>query len=187
MITGITFMGKSNLLTTTNINVLKYFTVDSNILIGLTSLIYLLSNKNSKLLGILKLSSTTSITITFLVTALYLAPFNNYPIIEFYKNSNLFFHLIIPILSIITYLFFDELNNIKKKDLLWNILPILLYSTYYTTNVLLHIENNKVSFEYDFYGFLKGGLNTIIIVIPIFFIFTYLIGLLLYKLRTKFT
>ena len=188
MITGYEFMGKSKILTSTNISVLKYFTVESNIFACLTSIIYLLKKrKKNKYISILKLSSTTCLTITFLVTALYLAPFNNYPFIEFYKNSNLFFHLVVPILSIISYLFFDEVKVLKNKDIILCLIPYLLYSCFYTINVLTHMSNNKVLIEYDFYGFLKGGIKSIIIVIPIMFITTYLITYFLNRLKDLFT
>lgn len=184
MILGINFMGKSKLLIANNISVLKFFTVDSNILIGLTSLIYLLSKKKSTtFLSILKLVATTSITLTFLVTALYLVPMNFHLFFDFYKNSNLFFHLITPILSIITYLFFDEVKKIKKSYLTWNLLPVFLYSNFYLTNVLTHMKKNKISYEYDFYGFMIGGIKSIIIVIPLILFLTFFIGLLLNKYK----
>ena len=139
MIFGIQFMGKSKLLTTTNISVLKFFTVDSNILMGLTSLLYLISKKKSTIfLSILKLSATTSITLTFLVTAFYLVPMNFHLFFDFYKNSNLFFHLITPVLSIVTYLFFDEVVKIKKSYLTWNLLPVFLYSNIYYQCINTH-------------------------------------------------
>ena len=184
MVFGIQFMGKSKLLTTTNISVLKFFTIDSNILMGLTSLIYLLSKKKTNtFLSILKISATTSVTLTFLVTSFYLVPMNFNLFFDFYKNSNLFFHLITPILSIITYLFFDEVVKIKKSYLTWNLLPVFLYSNFYITNVLTHMKNNKVSYEYDFYGFLIGGVKSIIIVIPLIFFLTYWIGATLNKYK----
>lgn len=177
MFLGIEFMGKSKLLVSTNIGVFKYFTVDSNLFVGISSLIYLLSkNKKSKIVSILKLSSTTSITITFLVTLLFLAPFNTYPFIEFYKNSNLFFHFLIPVCSIITFLFFDGCSKVLRKDLLWNLIPMLLYFIYYATNIIIHIENNVVSKDYDFYGFFKIGILSFFLVIPFMFGLTYLIG-----------
>ena len=101
------------------------------------------------------------------------------------KNSNLFLHLIIPVLSIISFIFFEKTNKIKFKYVFLAVIPTFIYSLLYLINVLIHIENGKVSPTYDWYYFLQNSMNNIFIVMPFMLICTYLIGLLLYKLNKK--
>ncbi|MCI6891018.1 MAG: hypothetical protein MR852_03210 [Treponema sp.] len=58
-----------------------------------------------------------------------------------------------------------------------------MYTTYYIPNVLLHLENGKVLSEYDWYGFLFAGLNTIWIVIPLILLITWLFAICLWSLN----
>ena len=45
------------------------------------------------------------------------------------------------------------------------------------------MKNNKVSYEYDFYGFLIGEIKSIVIVIPLILFLTYSIGSILNKYK----
>ena len=83
MFNGIKFMPAQDLLTATKIEMFKFYTVDSNILIGIISLwliIYeclLLRKKINKIperVYILKLLGTAGIMLTFLVTLVFLTP-----------------------------------------------------------------------------------------------------------------
>ena len=185
MFTGFTFMKNNTLLEASKIEMFKFYTVDSNILIGIASLLLAINeikllNKKIKeipiFIYILKLIATSGITLTFITTAFFLAP--QYGIYAMYNNNNLFFHLIIPILSIITYVIYEKYDN-KYKYAPLGMLPMFIYSIYYTINVILHLNNGGLSFKYDFYGFLQGNINNIYIVIPFIYFVTYLISLLL--------
>ena len=185
MFTGFTFMKNNTLLEASKIEMFKFYTVDSNILIGIASLLLAINeikllNKKIKeipiFIYILKLIATSGITLTFITTAFFLAP--QYGICAMYNNNNLFFHLIIPILSIITYVIYEKYDN-KYKYAPLGMLPMFIYSIYYTTNIILHLNNGCLSFKYDFYGFLQGNINNIYIVIPFIYFVTYLISLLL--------
>ena len=188
MFTGIKLTnGAEPILETTKLGVFKFFTVDSNILMGITSLIFIiLGIKNieiSKNLYRLKLMATTSVALTFIVVFTYLGPISKDGIISLLQNSNLFFHLIIPVLSIITFII--EKTNLKIKDTIYGIIPTLIYGTIYTANILLHTENGKVSPIYDWYWFVQNGISTAIIVVPIIILITYMISLILWKLNRR--
>lgn len=186
MFNNIKFMGDSQLLTISKIEMFKFFTVDSNILMGIASLLYVLYHKKEKkIIYQLKLIATTSVTLTFLVTAFYLVPTSKYPFWYFYQNSNLFFHLIIPILSIITFTIFEKNNQLEKKETYLGLIPVILYSLYYTGNILIHINQKSLIKNYDFYGFLIGGEKTIILVIIIILIITYSISYTLWHFNKK--
>ena len=100
-------------------------------------------------------------------------------------NSNLFFHLIIPVLSIICFIFFERNNKINYKYTFYGIVPTFLYGIGYLTNILLHMENGFVSTSYDFYWFVQNGVITSVIVGPIIFLISYVISLLLWRFNKK--
>lgn len=192
MITGFKFMPGKTLLETTKIEMFKFYTVDSNIFIGIMALIFTIyENKLIKKeikqipqkIYILKLISTSGIALTFATTAFFLTP--QYGLYAMYSNSNLFFHLIIPVLSIITYIFFENHNN-KYRYAILGMSPTFIYSIYYISMVLTHLNNGGLTLKYDFYGFLQGNLNNIYIALPTMYLSSYLISLLLVLLNKKF-
>ena len=191
MFCGITFMKDVTLLESSNISMFRFYTVDSNILIGLISFIFiiyefkLLKNKIKeipKFIYILKLIGTCTIALTFFTTLLFLAP--QYGFYAMYNNNNIFLHLLVPLLSLITYCFYEKHDN-KYIYALYGIIPMFIYSIYYMTRVLIHLNNDGLSFKYDFYGFLNGNINNIFIVVPVIYLFTYIISILIIKLNKK--
>lgn len=190
MMNGIYFMGEETSLTESGIGLFKFFTVQSNILIGIIALIFLLAEIRvikGKLkeiptsLYIFKMVFTVGVVLTFLTTALYLAPYAEHGYFSMFKNSNLFFHFIVPVLSAITFVFFEKTDKIKFKYVCIGVVPMLLYGIFYTINILIHAENGKVLPVYDWYGFAAGGVVSIIIVFPVMLLITYLISLGLWK------
>jgi len=189
MFTGYKFMDEPELiLESSHIGMFKFFTVDSNLLMGITSFIYayyLLHHKNINYkLSLLKLLSTTAVSLTFIVVFVYLGPISPYGIKAMLLNSNLFFHLIIPVLSIISFIFFEE-HKLKIKDALYGIIPTLIYSIYYLLNVLFHMEKGVVDPKYDWYWFAQNGTLGIIIVIVVIYLFSYILSLILYLFNKK--
>ena len=87
-----------------------------------------------------------------------------------FKNSNLFYHLIIPLLSIITFTIFESTDKIKFKDTFVGIITMFIYSIFYLVNVLIHVEN---------------GLQAAFVVIPIMYLITYFISCGLWFLNKK--
>ena len=195
MFTGFKFMSGSDIvLESTSLGMFRFFTVDSNLFIGIISLIYiiyevkLVKGKIKKLpsnLNIIKYIATVSVALTFTVVFLYLGPITKGGVILLLKNSNLFFHLLIPLLSIITLIFFDNVNNLKFCHTFYGLVPTFLYGVFYIGNILIHMENGKVLPKYDWYYFVQNGVWTAVIVIPIMLLITYIISLLLYKFSNK--
>ena len=112
MMTGFKFMGNHEVLSSTGLSPFRFYTVDSNIFVGVASLILviyeslLLEGKIKeipKYVYVIKYIGTVAVTLTFLVTLLYLAPMFGDKFILLYLNSNLLFHLIVPLLSLIWY------------------------------------------------------------------------------------
>ena len=182
MLVGFKFMGDDIVFAATKIEAFKFYTVDSNILMGLVALFFACLELK-KLLGkidkiptyayVLKLVGTVGVTLTFLTTVLYLGPIISTGFFSLFKNSNLFYHLVIPILSIITFVLFENTDKLKLKHTFIGIVTMVIYSIFYTLSVLLHIENGKVIQGYDWYGFVKNGLSSVYIVTPLMLLFTY--------------
>ena len=194
MFTGIKIMEGEPILETTKLGMFKFFTVDSNLLMGIVSLIFVIKEKallEGKIdeipvsLYIMKLVSTVGVALTFLVVFCYLGPIASGGLISLLKNGNLFFHLLIPLLSIINFIFFERTDKLKFKYSFIGILTALVYAIFYLINVLIHIENGKVSPMYDWYWFVQGGLWQAIIVLPLMLVITYIISLLLWKFNRK--
>ena len=193
MITGFKFMtGVEPVLESTKIGVFKFFTVDSNLFAGIISFIFILNEISiikgekkeiSDKLYILKLMATTAVSLTFIVVFVYLGNIAENGLISLLLNSNLFFHLIIPILNIIDFIFFIKKENITYKYAFYGLIPTLLYAVFYTTNVIIHIENGRVSPKYDWYWFVQNGLWTIVIVAPMILLITYIISVILLLLN----
>ena len=192
MFTGFTFMPSKTLLEASKIEMFKFFTVDSNILVGIVSLfliiyeIKLLKGKIGhipKKIYILKFIATSAVTLTFLTTLLFLAP--QYGFYAMYNNNNLFFHLIVPILALISYIFFEKYDN-KYKYAFLGIIPMFIYSIYYASMIIINLDKGGLTFKYDFYGFLQGNINNIYIVIPFIYLISYLISIVLIWLNIKY-
>lgn len=190
MVTGFRFMGNTQVLASTGFEPLKFYTVDSNLFVGLASLIliiyeYLFLNKKinkiPKFVYILKYIGTVAVSLTFLVTLLYLAPSYGKNFLFLYQNSNLIFHLIVPVLSFISFTCFEKIK-LDFKYTFYGVSTMIVYGIYYVINILIHQENGKVALEYDWYGFVKGGVSTIFIVFSLILLFTYLISFGIFKL-----
>lgn len=190
MFTGFRFMPAKVLLEATKIEMFKFYTVDSNILMGIISLVFLiydiklLKHKIEVIPNFvynLKLMATSAITLTFIVTLFFLAP--QYGFYNMYNNTNLLFHLIVPVLAIISYIFFEKHNN-KYRYALFGIIPMFIYSIYYSGVIFMHLHDTDV-FKYDFYSFLQGNINNIYIVIPSIYLITYIFSLIIVLLNRR--
>ena len=171
MYIGYQFMTNTTLLDNAGIDSFKFYTVDSNILVGIASLIMLINeillitgkiDKLPKYAYIFKYIGTVGVSLTFLVTLLYLSPLLGKNFIFLYVNTNLLFHLIVPILSFISYVKYEK-NSLEFKYTFISLISMFIYAIYYIINILTHLDNGKVVKEYDWYGFVVGGISSIII------------------------
>ena len=195
MFTGFKFMsGYDIVLQSTGIYMLRFFTVESNMFMGIVSLIFaideisVLKGKKKEISAkkyILKLMATVAVSLTFFVVFTYLGPIAEHGLSSLLMNSNLFFHLIIPILSILTFVLFERTDKLKFRYTFYGIVPSLLYGVYYLINILVHMENGKVSPIYDWYWFVQNGIWTAVIVAPMLQLITYVISLIIWKLNRK--
>lgn len=191
MFTGFKFMhGVEPVLETTKIGMFRFFTVDSNVFMGIVALVIAIQERKfiqEKIQEIptryyrLKLMATTGVGLTFFIVIVYLGPISAGGIPSMLRNSNLFFHLLIPLMSILNFTVFEKTDKLRLQDTLVGLIPTALYACYYLSNVLIHMENGKVSTLYDWYWFVQSGVWTAVIVVPIIFVFSYLISLFLWS------
>ena len=191
MFTGFKFMnGNDIVLESTKLGMFKFFTVDSNILMGIVALLFLISEVKlikgvikdiPKYLYILKYVGTVSVMITFSTVFLYLGHIVDGGLYSMIMNSNLFFHLLIPITSLITFCLFERSNKLEFRDSFYGLIPMGVYGVYYLSNVLIHMDGGVVSFKYDWYWFAQNGTIGIISVLLIMFIGTYILSLLVWR------
>ncbi len=124
----------------------EYYTDLSNLLLLIVCAIFLvylvLRKKVPRWLEILKYSSTICLTLTFLVVVFILCPMNgfNYGFMLFYK-SLLFQHFLCPILSVLTFLCFDEIKITTAKENFYGILLTVIYGIVIMfLNILRYVE-----------------------------------------------
>lgn len=178
----------STTLSATGMGTLRYFTILSNLFVGLCSLlmgIFQLVGLVRKEVStrewmlVLKHASVTGITITFLVVLFFLAPRADQGYWSMFMGSNLFFHLIIPVLTILNFLFLENEPRLQFKYTPFSIFPVLIYGIFYILNYEFHFTSSEGN--YDWYGFIGDGSSTrIILLVALFIIGTYLIGLILF-------
>lgn len=172
-------------------NMFSMFTVDSNILLGIFSipilvyeiLVYIHKKESIPLgLYILKFVGTVGTSLTFLTVMFYLSPLLGSDFYRLFLDGNFFYHLVVPVLGIISFIFFEyDHTKINFKFTFVGITPMVIYAVYYCINAFTHMdENGNIPWEYDVYAFVQKGIGVAIIMIFVMVAFTYLISFLLY-------
>ena len=107
------------------IRALVFYTVLSNIMGLISSALYVGyavgGGKPPLWVSTFRYTATVCLTVTFLVVMLVLLPMeakHGDPARLLYKGANLGHHIICPILSIVSLLFFDKLHALGRKELL---------------------------------------------------------------------
>ena len=150
--------------------ILMTFTGLSNVFIGVVCLacaIYRIVKKEMalpKVLFILKIIALADITITFVITATYLAPSIGSSWWRLYINNNIFNHFLTPLVAIITFILLEEYVEINWKCCFYSLVPIGAYGIMYLINVYTHLTpEGKTSLDYDIYGFCRFGVFVLIL------------------------
>ena len=157
-------------------SLLSYFTIQSNILVFIfyLSIVVLLHFKvnieNSKIYHILKGVVLMGILLTFSVYAASLSPLNFHMDLtdtsdNIFRTSNLFVHLITPMMVLADYILFDKKGSWKKSYIpIWCIFPILyLFFVYtYVSKGNLFLKGGSTRFVYFFLDTSLVGLDGVI-------------------------
>ena len=142
------------------IRCLRYFTVLSNILSGLTAAVILAARVREKgtvpqWVLVQKYVGTASVTLTFLTVVLFLGPTQGY--IPMFSGNAFFLHLVGPLLAIFSLIFTEQgAEPLSKKHAMLAMLPCVVYGLLYLVMVVfVGWENGGWP---DFYGFNIGGM-----------------------------
>lgn len=150
------------------------FTGLSSVYAGVAALIALLVRIITKkrelntVFYFIKLSSCVVISITFLTTAIYLAPTLASSWWRLYVNSNLINHLIIPILVVVGFIFLETRPNTKYVKVLYTLIPIVIYEVIYLIRAYSHYNPEVVDLYYDIYGLTRFGIIPTIVFVFLF-------------------
>ena len=186
----------TGLLSASRLVALKYFTVDSNILMGIIAFIVAIDQRKvlkgtksevSASTYILKLVGTVGVTLTMIITVFFLVPTTAavYGPFAMFYNSNFLLHLLNPLFSIMTFVCFEKTNQIDFIYTFAGIIPMLIYAVYYVAAALSHTQNGMIAKGYDWYGFFFAGTRSVVIVVPIIVLLTYGISAVLWKWNGK--
>ena len=131
----LTLIGTSMAYRSFGLGLVKYYTVDSNLLCLVSSVLYvlfLLIRKSQQgipfAVAVLRFLASTCLVITFTVTVAYLAPirimvpegtFLENLIILMTQGSMLYQHLLCPVISFISFCFFEGDRRLNRKKTIW--------------------------------------------------------------------
>ena len=152
-----------------------YYTIDSNLLALITSLIFIIFyKKDTNIIKDLRLITTTALSVTFLVVVFVLAPMYNfnYKALMF-ENTFFVFHTLVPILSIISYILFENKSDKKYLGLIFTTIYAIILTT---LNILDLVVGPYPFLEVKNQSVIASILWTILIVGG-----SYIIGILLNK------
>lgn len=139
-----------------------YYTINSNIFVGITSFIGVISSamcltrredKVSKLALVLKFSGVAVVTLTFITVCFWLMT-GTFEAASLVNDFNIFLHFLTPILALVTFILFDHYTKrLKYIDVLLAYIPTLIYTVIY---VLLVAAFNKQEYNVYLFGVRDG-------------------------------
>ena len=155
----------------------KYFTVLSNIFCGIVSFIALIRRKMPV---VVRLTSSSAVGLTFLIVAAFLQPI--YPDTNLYQGGNLWFHLIVPVVSMVQFILMEISSKIPFRYTLFSAFLSLIYGMGYLINILVN-GVGKWPDTNDWYGFLNWGFPVGIAIFAFVVIVNFVIAVILRALN----
>ena len=179
-------------------NTFKMFTTQSNVFSGVVSLVVIVFeiliickklNELPNWVKIIKMATTTGVTLTFLVVTFYLgfvAIGKGYNYFVVFRGTNVFFHFLTPISCILSFVLFEGCKDIKLKYTFLNMIHMVGYTIFYSINVLTHLKaDGTADRKYDWYYFMMGEKWTFVLVVIGMMLITYGIGVLLWWINKR--
>jgi hypothetical protein len=154
------FRGNDEELLADGIENYKYFTVLSNELCGIISVVSLVCSLRGRRQPMLaKLMAAAAVGLTFLVIIGFLGPL--YGLLKMYRSANFFFHLILPLTAMAEFVLCPgdaaEPVTIPFWWTFLTMIPVAVYGAFYLGNCLIN-GIGEWPHTNDFYGFLNWGL-----------------------------
>lgn len=168
-------------LTASGLKNLKYFTNLSNELCGIVSAVWLAAEATGrKLPAVIKLMAASAAGLTFFIVAAFLAPM--YPDLNLYQNSNLWFHLILPLTAMAEFILLETDGRIPFRHTLFSALPALFYGLFYLVNILVNGKGEWPDTN-DWYGFLNWGWGVGIVIFAAIVLMDFVMSVILRALN----
>ena len=159
---------------------LRYFTVISNVMQGIASLLTvprLLRKKPlSQALVRFRFMATVSVSLTFFTVLLFLGPVFGFD--GMYDGANFWFHLIVPVLAMVDFCAVDRNGAVVFSDTRLAVLPMLLYGFLYVGNIVVN-GIGKGTDTNDWYGFAVWGPKSAAVVFVCMTVAAWLIAVLM--------
>ena len=131
---------------------LRFFTLLSNLLCALASLLILFTVRDGILpygVWLLKYIGTAAVAVTFLTVVVFLGPTLGYR--DQLEGFAFYLHITGPLIAVISFCFLERWYPLSFLLSLTGVLPVILYGAVY-----LYLVVVKQKWE-DFYGFNKNG------------------------------
>ena len=164
---------------------LKYFTVLSNLLEGIASILWLITvwqKRDLHKAEVLKYISCLCVFLTFITVVAFLGPVFGFE--GKFSGGNFWLHLVIPLVALFEMVFLVR-EKISMKENILAIIPIIAYGIGYLTNVLINGRGNEVDGWNDFYGFVKWGMPIGIAIFIGICLFVLIAGFILRKIMGR--
>ncbi|MBQ7995847.1 MAG: hypothetical protein IJ247_06550 [Bacilli bacterium] len=185
-------LGGTGTLSVQGLDAFKYFTVDSNALMGLCALVLVpfdilvllgKKEKTPKAIKVLFHIGLVGVTLTLLTVLFFLGIIYGYQ--NMFLGANLFMHLLTPVTALIRFIFFgnDEGEMQIFPCTIYGTIPMIIYGIVYFINVGVHGGYGDVN--YDWYMFGAGGPWTAPLIFLAMLSFTYGISFLTYFVSKK--
>ena len=126
---------------------------------------------------LLKYAGVIALILTFITVVVLLIP--TYGISRLWGGTGFHMHFMAPVLTFVTFMFFEPHCKIRLPETLWGVLPVVVYGLTYYVQVMIFKSWP------DFYTFNRGG--KWYISMSVIFIGSYLMCLLVRFLRNKLT
>ena len=176
-------------LTATGLENLKFYTVLTNLSAGIVALYVLIywavSKKRevTKHIVILKLMSVAGVGLTFFTVALFLGPIYGHSLL--YRDANLYFHLILPLVSMIEFLLLCiNKSNFPFRYSFLTMIPPFIYGVAYLGNIMINGKGEWPETN-DWYGFLTWGYPVGIAFYLVILFVVFLIGFAIRKIKDR--
>jgi hypothetical protein len=163
---------------------LKYYTVLSNLFCGIVALAELvahISRKSKFDFTMLKFMAATVTGLTAVIIAAFLQP--TYPDLNMYQGSNLWFHLIVPVIAVAECVFTSDVASMLSFGrTMLTMIPSAVYGLFYAINILIRGVGTWPDTN-DWYGFLNWGWPVGIIIFLVIILVTWLVSLALWLMN----
>lgn len=180
------FVGGTDPMGQGGVGCFKYFTTDSNVLALVASVLCLIypAGKRPHAVSVFRFAATTAVSVTLFTVIFFLAPMaiagsgSIFAGLRFFMGNVFVLHFSTPVLSIAALLLGGVSDRVTKRETLWAVLPVLVYSLVYLVQVVF-LQNWT-----DWYGFTFGGRYALIpLVMAVMYAFAYALGRILWRLE----